>query len=113
MAPIGTRNPIVSLESGALPACPFPAGTLIVCCAVFVFVHCDHFIMLSNPFHYTILIVNLKIVNVLNVVLNRISLSGVARGKGEAFPPNPRKFAKNGEQPRPQPAIRIDISRKL
>ena len=38
--------------------------------------------------------------------------SGIARGK---LPPprNPGKFAKDGEQPRPQPAIRIDSSRKL
>ena len=28
-------------------------------------------------------------------------------------PRNPGKFAKDGEQPRPQPAIRIDSSRKL
>ena len=33
-------------------------------------------------------------------------------GKGEAFPLNPGTIAKDGEQPRPQPAIRIDISRK-
>ena len=33
IAPIGTRTRIVILESGALPACPFPAGTLIICCA--------------------------------------------------------------------------------
>ena len=33
---------------------------------------------------------------------------------GEASPPrNPGKFAKDEEQPRPQPAIRIDRSRKL
>ena len=30
MTPIGTRISIVSLESDALPAGPFPAGTLIV-----------------------------------------------------------------------------------
>ena len=43
----------VSLESGALPACPFPAGTLIVrvCRAVYLFVHCAHFIALSDPLH--------------------------------------------------------------
>ena len=54
IAPIGTRTRIISLESGALPACPFPAGTLIVrvCRAVYLFVHCAHFIALSNPFHY-------------------------------------------------------------
>ena len=36
-------------------------------------------------------------------------------GGGEASPPprNPGKFAKDREQPRPQPAIRIDSSRKL
>ena len=53
IAPIGTRTRIVSFESGALPASPFPAGTLIVCRAVYLFVHCAHFITLSNPFHYT------------------------------------------------------------
>ena len=55
MAPIETRTRIVSLESGALPACPFPAGTLIICCAVYeyLFVHCAHFIALSMSFHYT------------------------------------------------------------
>ena len=52
IAPIRTRTRIVSLESGALPACLFPAGTLIVCRAVYLFVHCAHFIALSNPFHY-------------------------------------------------------------
>ena len=42
-------------------------------------------------------------------------ISGVARGEGGSSPPprNPGKFAKDGEQPRPQPAIRIDSSRKL
>ena len=37
------------------------------------------------------------------------------RSQGEASTPprNPGKFAKDGEQPRPQPAIRIDSSRKL
>ena len=40
--------------------------------------------------------------------------SGLARGKGKLPPQTtPGKFAKNGEQPRPQPAIRIDSSRKL
>ena len=41
--------------------------------------------------------------------------SGVAGGgKGEVPPPrNPRTIAKDGEQPRPQPAIRIDSSRNL
>ena len=41
--------------------------------------------------------------------------SSVAGGKGGSFPPprNPGKFAKDGEQTRPQPAIRIDSSRKL
>ena len=35
-------------------------------------------------------------------------------GKREEAPPrNPKKIAKDGEQPRPQPAIRIDRSRKL
>ena len=53
MVIIGTRNRIVSFESGALPACPFPAGTLIVRRAVYLFVHCAHFIALANPFHYT------------------------------------------------------------
>ena len=56
MEPSGTRTQNVSLESGAVPACPFPAGTLIVrvCRAVNLFVHCAHFIALSNPFHYNI-----------------------------------------------------------
>ena len=41
-------------------------------------------------------------------------ISGVARGEGGSFPPPPpEKFAKDGEQPRPQPAVRIDSSRKL
>ena len=53
IAPIGTRTRIVILESGALPACLFPVGTLIICRAVYLFVHCAHFIALSNPFHYT------------------------------------------------------------
>ena len=42
--------------------------------------------------------------------------SGVARGKKGKLPPprrNPGKFAKYGERPRPQPAIRIYSSRKL
>ena len=51
---LGLDLGIVSLESGALPACPFPAGTLIVCRGVYLFVHCAHFIALSNPFHYNI-----------------------------------------------------------
>ena len=55
IASIGTRTRFVSLESGALPACPFPTGTLIVCRAVYLFVHCAHFIALSNPFHYKII----------------------------------------------------------
>ena len=40
---------------------------------------------------------------------------GVEGGKLPPSPPprNPGKFAKDGEQPRPQPAIRIDSSRKL
>ena len=54
MAPIGTRTLIVSLESGALPACPFPAGTLIIWVAVYLFLHCAHFIALSMSFHYKI-----------------------------------------------------------
>ena len=45
----------VTLESGALPACPFPAGTLISFRAVYLLVHCTHFIALSIPFHYSIL----------------------------------------------------------
>ena len=42
--------------------------------------------------------------------------SGVARGgEGGKLPPprNPGKFAKDEEQPRPRPAIRINSSRKL
>ena len=39
----GLELGIVSLESGALPACPFQAGTLIVCRAVYLFVHCAQF----------------------------------------------------------------------
>ena len=63
MAPIGTRTQIVFLESGALPACPFPAGTLIirVCRAVYeyLFVHYAHIILvaLSVPFHYICLMI--------------------------------------------------------
>ena len=35
-------------------------------------------------------------------------------GEGGSSPPrNPGKFAKDGEQPKPHPAIRIDSSRKL
>ena len=41
MAPIGTRIEIVSLESGALPACLFPAGTLITYSYMYV-VQCAH-----------------------------------------------------------------------
>ena len=50
---LGGRAPFVIIESGALPAFPFLAGTLIICRAVYLFVHCAHFIALSNPFHYT------------------------------------------------------------
>ena len=44
-----------------------------------------------------------------------VTISGVPRGEGGSFPPPPKpgKFAKDEEQPRPQPAIRIDSSRKL
>ena len=42
----GLELRIVFLESGALPACPFPAG--------YLFVHCAHFIALSMPFHYNV-----------------------------------------------------------
>ena len=44
-----------------------------------------------------------------------INTSGVASGKGEASPSprNPEKFAKDGEQPTPQPAMRIDSRRKF
>ena len=46
-----------------------------------------------------------------------IYISGVAkRGKGGKLPPPSRnlgKYAKDGEQPRPQPAIRKDSSKKL
>ena len=48
----GLELGFVILESGALPACPFPAGTLISCRTVYLFVHCAHFIALSIPFHY-------------------------------------------------------------
>ena len=38
----------------------------------------------------------------------------VAYPEGKLPPPrNPGKFANDGEQPRPRPAIRIDSSRKL
>ena len=37
IAPIGTRTRKVSLESGALPACPFPA-TDCMSCSVFKFI---------------------------------------------------------------------------
>ena len=43
----GLELGIDSLESGALLAFPFPAGTLIICRAVYLFVHCAHFIALS------------------------------------------------------------------
>ena len=38
-----------------------------------------------------------------------------SQGEGGSFTPprNPGKFAKDGEQPRPRPAIRINCSRKL
>ena len=49
-------NSELSLESGALPACPFPAGTLIVCRAVYLFLHCAHFIALSMSFLYSMCI---------------------------------------------------------
>lgn len=50
----------LTLESGALPVCPITAGTLIVCRAVYLSVHCPNFITLSFPFHYKcILDVNL------------------------------------------------------
>ena len=35
------------------------------------------------------------------------------KGKEEAFPQNPGKFAKDGEQPTPQPEMRIDSRRNL
>ena len=41
-----------------------------------------------------------------------VAYPGQRRG-GKLPPRNPGKFAKDGEQPRPQPAIRIDSSRKL
>ena len=50
IAHIGTRT----LESGDLSACPFPAGTLNSCRAVYSFVHCAHFIAFSIQFHYNI-----------------------------------------------------------
>ena len=42
--------------------------------------------------------------------------SGVTFGEGGSFPPlprNPGTIATDGEQPRPQPTIRINSSRKL
>ena len=62
MATIGTRTQNCfsrvwrsgELKIGALAACPFPAGTLIICRAIYLFVHCAHFIALSMSFHYTI-----------------------------------------------------------
>ena len=63
MAPIefrisnnGLELRIVSLEPGALPACPFTAGTLITSIrrAVYLFVHCGHFMALSMSFYYRI-----------------------------------------------------------
>ena len=42
-----------------------------------------------------------------------MNTSGVARGKGEASPQNPKKFANDGEQPTPQPAMRIYSKRKF
>ena len=50
IAPIGTRTQIVSFESGVVPACPFPAGTIIVCRAVYLFVYCAHFRALPLSF---------------------------------------------------------------
>ena len=50
----GLELGFVTLESGALPACPFPAGTIIICRstrAVYLFVHCAH-LELSMSFHY-------------------------------------------------------------
>ena len=43
------------------------------------------------------------------------SVAAPGGGEGGSFPPprNPGKFATDEEQPRPQPAIRIDSSRKL
>ena len=43
---------ISALESGALPACPLPAETHIICRAVYLFVGCAHFIELSMSFNY-------------------------------------------------------------
>ena len=43
-----------------------------------------------------------------------VNCSGVTRGGEERkLPPNPEKFAKDEEQPRAQPAIRIDFSKTL
>ena len=47
-----------TLESAALPACPFPAGTLILCRAVYLSVHCAHFLALSIPFHYQCFVIS-------------------------------------------------------
>ena len=50
-----------------------------------------------------------------NKVLISDSKCTVAAPGGGKLPPsrNPGKFAKDEEQPRPQPPIRIDSSRKL
>ena len=59
---IGTRTQIVTLESGALPACLFPAWTLISCRAAYirtrrtVSVHCAHCI----PLHISIQVIILN-----------------------------------------------------
>ena len=52
MAPTvsGLELRIVSVKSGALPACPFPAGTLIYMSCSVLFVHCAHFIALTYIF---------------------------------------------------------------
>ena len=50
---------------------------------------------------------------VLNTTVTNTQQWRIQGGNGEASPPNPGKFAKYEEQPRPLPAIRIDSSRKL
>ena len=47
--------------------------------------------------------------------INYRNTSGVDKGEEKKLPPprNPGKFAKNGEQPTPQPEMKIDSKRKF
>ena len=45
-----------------LSSCPFQVGTFIICGAMYLFVHCAHFIALSMSFHYIIILFILLVI---------------------------------------------------